>query len=399
LFRLRTSGSIASGDLKLGLGRYGVISAFGRKEVEHFSFTPSLSGTYNENIVIENVLDTLNDQNVAVKANVRKAPTFTIEPPLVDFGSVDIDPSVPPPDKIGFTLTNVSKHERTFVVSIKPFDETDQPCFVDLSLSRDDVGTALSKTEEEEVENIHQKLKIAKRKQKKDKVAKYESRLVELGQPVPADAEAEESEATDDAVSEPAATESNASEAEAGRGSSPTKPASEIDQQTPTQDIINGDGRIADEAEDDTVSPNDVEYGPKARVSTLSIVLQPNQKNRILVELLSRSLGTSIEGGSNNDPCSPLSLTKQLGRDLNAFIEVHDKKNADESQTVKVTACRRIVTDITSAAMASHNAVPNINGSGNGNGVHSNHHSSNASKASSVPSHVLPTSQGELLLF
>jgi hypothetical protein len=66
--------------LKLGLGRYGVISAFGRKEVENFSFTPSLSGTYNENIVIENVLDTTNDQNVAVKANVRKTPTFTLDP-------------------------------------------------------------------------------------------------------------------------------------------------------------------------------------------------------------------------------------------------------------------------------------------------------------------------------
>jgi hypothetical protein len=382
LFRLRTSGSIASGDLKLGLGRYGVISAFGRKEVENFSFTPSLSGTYNENIVIENVLDTVNDQNVAVKANVRKAPTFTIEPPLVDFGSVDS--SLPAPDKIGFTLTNVSKHERTFVISIKPFDgdntgvldiDRSQACFVDLSLSRDDVGTALSKTEEEEIENIQQKLKIAKRKKKKDKVAKYESRLVELGQPLPPDTE--DNEAGDDAASESTAGESSQITAGIGTGTD-TEP------QTPTRERT--DSELFDDADAEADGGNDVEYGPKARVSTLSVVLQPNQKNRILVELLPRLL-EALEAGSNN--VSSSTTTKEQGCDLDAIIEVHDKKNADESQSVKVKACRKSTTDITSAAMASHNGPPNANG------VNSNQHSSTTSKASSTPSNVLPISQGK----
>jgi len=350
-----------------------VISAFGRKEVENFSFTPSLSGTYNENIVIENVLDTLNDQNVAVKANVRKTPTFTLDPQIVDFGIVD--PALPPPDKMGFTLTNVSKHERTFIIGLKAVStpstttmtasspSASTSCFVDLSLSRDDVGTALSKTEEEEIENIQQKLKIAKRKGKKDKVQKYESRLVELGIPLPQEAEVD----ADD-------TESTTT----------NETANDTVPPTPT---TTGDGFDAEEGAG-------VEYGPKALISTLTVVLQPNQKNRIFVELLPKS-PHGQEGGSDSES-TPLALTKEHepssssssapALDLDSIIEVHEKKNADESQTVRVMARQRTKPDITSAAMASHNA--------SGPGVGGNH-SSIASGSSSVPS-VLPTSQGML---
>jgi hypothetical protein len=372
LFRLRTSGSIASGDLKLGLGRYGVISAFGRKEVENFSFTPSLSGTYNENIVVENVLDNINDQNVAVKANVRKAPTFTLDPQLVDFGMVDSEIQ---PEPIGFTLTNVSKHERTFIIGLKSLP-AETKSFCDISLSRDDVGTALSKTEEEEIENIQQKLKIAKRKGKKDKIQKYESRLVELGLPVPQDAEVEvdgdETEST-----------TTASEAE-----SSSKTDGDNSHLPPDTPMLETNGQMNAPEDEDT---GGVEYGPKALVSTLTVVLQPNQKNRILVELLLKSPHheDEVEGGSNND--SIQTKTKEhdarpLGLDLDSIIEVHEKKNADESQSVKVIARQRTLADITSAAMASHNAQPG--------GVQGNH-SSITSGSSSVPSTVLPISQGQ----
>jgi len=346
--------------LKLGLGRYGVISAFGRKEVENFSFTPSLSGTYNENIVIENVLDNINDQNVAVKANVRKTPTFTLDPTVVDFGVVD--PALPPPEKLGFTLTNVSKHERTFVIGLKSDPSSTlqgssssstivplepRRCFVDISLSRDDVGTALSKTEEEEIENIQQKLKIAKRKGKKDKVEKYEARLTELGIPLPQDAEADtdDNESTSTTTNEP-----------------------------PTPTTISPDTFEEEE---------NVEYGPKALISTLTVVLQPNQKNRIFVELLPKSPHShSLEGGSNNESLEP--HTKESNAlDLDSIIEVHEKKNADESQTVRVTARQRTRPDITSAAMASHNASRPGTGGNN----------SSVASGSSSPS-VLPISQG-----
>lgn len=318
LFRLRTSGSIASGDLKLGLGRYGVISAFGRKEVENFSFTPSLTGTYNENIVVENVLDGFNDQNVAVKANVRKPPTFTIEPVVADFGVID-PTSTTVPEKLGFTLTNVSKHERTFVVEVKYAEgpkDIDQPKgdddrFADLSLSRDDVGTALSKTEEEEMENILQKLKIAKRKGKTDKIAKYEARLVELGvQPGKEVADASASD-TDDGTTEDSNTTGT------------TAPSAEGE--------VNGSG-----AQTPAVEIDAPQYGPRHCVSLLTVVLQPNQKNRIMVELIPRS-STSFPDDSTSSSASS----------LDALLQVHDKKNADESQSVKVVA-RKAGTDMTS---------------------------------------------------
>jgi hypothetical protein len=168
MFRLRTSGSIASGDLKLGLGRYGVISAFGRKEVENFSFTPSLVGAYNETITVENVLDPFSEQSVAVKAAVRKIPTFTIAPINLEISSTESSGS--------FVLTNVSKHERTFSLVVQGEDDR-----VSIRKDEKDAGTALSKGEEEELEGILQKLKIARRKGKADKVEKYEARLAELG--------------------------------------------------------------------------------------------------------------------------------------------------------------------------------------------------------------------------
>lgn len=177
VFRMRTSGSIASGNLKLGLGRYGVVSAFGRKEVASFSFTPSLAGNYQENIAVENVLDSYNDQNVQVKATVRKMPAFAL-----DVTNLEIAPAAPGswPSATAFVLTNTSKTDRTFVIEAS---EGKEAAFAEISLSRDekDAGVALSKGEEEEVEGLLQKMKIARRKNKPDKIAKYEKRLGELG--------------------------------------------------------------------------------------------------------------------------------------------------------------------------------------------------------------------------
>jgi len=265
LLRLRTSGSIASGDLKLGLGRYGVISAFGRKEVENFSFTPSLVGNYQETIVVENVLDSFNDQNVAVKANVRRMPAFTVEPSVLDFGSIDTDAKWPRP--LNFTLANVSKHERTFVIEIQ---SAESDAFAEISLNRDDkeAGTALSKEEEEELEGLLQKLKIARRKGKADKITKYESRLAELG------------------VSQGPGAES---------------------------DINSTDDAFSTLGTPMTEAPPPI----KAFVTSIVVTLQPNTKNKILVEL------------------RPVS--EQLGP-LETTIKVHDRKNTDETLEITVTA-------------------------------------------------------------
>ncbi|KAK4689736.1 hypothetical protein P7C73_g398, partial [Tremellales sp. Uapishka_1] len=264
IFRMKTSGSIASGNLKLGLGRYGVISAFGRKQVESFSFTPSLVGNYQETIVLQNVLDSANDQNVSVKAAVRKQPSFTIDTALLDFGTFVPDEKWP--SDFEFLITNVSKHERTFLVEVAAVE-----AFAEISLTRDekDAGTALSKVEEEELEGLLQKLKIARRKGKSEKIVKYENRLLELG------------------VS-----------------------------QTETQSVEDEPSEAADAA---ATTPPSI---PKACVPLLSITLQPNQKHKIIVELLPK--------------------TAEYG-ELKTTIKVFDRKNTDETISIEVRAAAQAV--------------------------------------------------------
>jgi hypothetical protein len=104
-------------------------------------------------------------------------PAFTLDVTKLDFAPAQSDAW---PASSAFVITNTSKVDRTFVVET---GENSTGGFAELSLSRDekDAGHALSKSEEEEAEGLLQKLKIARRKNKPDKVAKYEKRLGELG--------------------------------------------------------------------------------------------------------------------------------------------------------------------------------------------------------------------------
>ena len=85
-----------------------------------------------------------------------------------------------------FSITNSSKGERSFIVEVDPPQpELSYPCSLSVQLSDGESKAALTKAEDEELENILQKLKIARRKAKPDKIEKYEARLVELGVPIP----------------------------------------------------------------------------------------------------------------------------------------------------------------------------------------------------------------------
>ena len=187
-------------------------------------------------IVIENVLDPYNDQNVSVKANVRKRPTFTIEPPTLDFGAFQTGSKWP--GSTSFVLTNVSKHERAFLIEVHL---SDAEAFAEISLACDDrdAGAALSKVQEEELEGLLQKLKIAQRKGKADKISKYESRLVELG------------------VSAESTTDSDFDSAEDGPSAAGTP-------------VIEAPALL------------------QSAVSSISLALQPSMKTKIIVELLPR---------------------------------------------------------------------------------------------------------------
>jgi hypothetical protein len=179
---IRKSGSIASGDIKIASGLYGIVPGHGKREVD-FLFSPSLTGQFQEKLVVENVADRERDQTVSLKATVRKVPNFAVEPASIDFG-------VCQPGKLtraeGFVVTNTTAKARTFVVAVDSDELRHQRSIVDVVIAaaaaaEGSVRGTLSKAEEEEVEHISQKLKIATRKGHTDKVKKYETRLTELG--------------------------------------------------------------------------------------------------------------------------------------------------------------------------------------------------------------------------
>jgi len=341
---MKLSGSIASGNLKLGLGRYGVISAFGRKEVANFTFTPSLVGNYQENIVVENVLDARNDQNVIVKAAVRKLPAFTVDSVSLDFGTININSiklddhqtnnhtkgSIPP---LTFTLTNVSKLERSFILEVidhlpsnasshssssstsasppviaspsssysasSQYAPLDSEVFAQISLGigGQNTATVLSQIEEEEVEALSQKLKIARRKGKVDKIAKYVQRLGELGASI-AEPESESADSVGSTLTilDPSTTSSELGKLDPEESSRSTSP---LPIPVPSKPIS----------------------AEKMPISSLSVLVPPNQKQQITVELVPHYGDFSSRSGP-----------------LRTSIRIFDKKNTDETLTITVTA-------------------------------------------------------------
>lgn len=188
-YAIRKSGSIASGDIRLGLGRYGVVPSYGKRGVD-FTFAPSLSGPFCEKLVVENIADHDNDQVVVLKASVRKVPNFAIDPSSLDFGTCRIG-HVSMPESV--LITNTTQKTRTLVVRVDDTQHVAIPTDV-LVATASSAATrrALSHAEEEEVETLLQKLKIARRKGNADKLAKYEDRLTGLGVPIPSEGGADD---------------------------------------------------------------------------------------------------------------------------------------------------------------------------------------------------------------
>ena len=177
---IRKSGSIASGDISIATGRFGIIPGYAKREVE-FVFSPSMSGAFQEKLVVENVADRDNDQRLILKANIRKVPNFSVEPSVLMMGRCRPHALS---DACCFTVANISAKARTFVVDVDRAELQKHSTIIDVVIFSGDDSSgrgALTQAEEEEVEHISQKLKIATRKGHGDKVKKYETRLRELG--------------------------------------------------------------------------------------------------------------------------------------------------------------------------------------------------------------------------
>ncbi|SCV73370.1 BQ2448_7296 [Microbotryum intermedium] len=185
LYAVRKSGSIASGDLRVSEGRHGVIAGYGKRDVS-IVFEPHFAGAFEETIHVDNVEDETDSQTIRVKAFILRPPTFAVSTTSLDFGECALH-SISDPLKI--SITNVSKNQRTFTVSLDSndfyFSKVALDVILDPSQTTSKVRGPLTVEEEEEVEGVLQKLKISRRKGQPEKEQKYIERLKLLGVGIP----------------------------------------------------------------------------------------------------------------------------------------------------------------------------------------------------------------------
>ncbi|KAJ3343041.1 hypothetical protein HDU93_000211 [Gonapodya sp. JEL0774] len=178
IFAIRRSGSISSADLVVAPdGRYGIIRSFGRREIT-FEFSPSLAGSFQERLIVENVLDSEDSHAFLVKAFVKKPPNFALETEHLDFGLCNLNEAS---QSQTLTVTNTSHKARVFEIYSDPRELSFESYTVELRFEEVTETTTqgfsstkgvhnLTPTQLEELETLQQKHKIAERKGQSDKV-------------------------------------------------------------------------------------------------------------------------------------------------------------------------------------------------------------------------------------
>lgn len=210
LYNIRKSGSIASGDIHIApQNELGLIKPFGKKEVL-FTFKPTLSGPFQEHISVENILDRSTEQ-ITFKSVIKRQENFILDDIDMNFGPSFLDSVNTIVHRIVISSTSFNK-SRTFEVRVNPEEFQFTHCngsFAFELLDRNDdyvldessytteTGDGLEKTAyvrrwrhrpkmilskeiEEQIEHIEQKVKIARRKGRPDKVEKLLSKLEQL---------------------------------------------------------------------------------------------------------------------------------------------------------------------------------------------------------------------------
>jgi hypothetical protein len=177
LYSIKKSGSIASGDVSIFENKMGVIRSFGKKEID-FVFDPSLAGNYQEQLLIENVLNHENDQVVTIKATVRKPSNYFLSTLSLNYGKLHYKSQ-------NFVqtvnITNTDKTGRNFEVRVNENYLCCANCIVEIQIYVFESNQAsLTKEIEEKIEVLEQKLKIAQRKGRPEKAMKIAETLESL---------------------------------------------------------------------------------------------------------------------------------------------------------------------------------------------------------------------------
>ncbi len=299
---IRKSGSIASGDIKIPIGRYGIIPGYGKREVD-FVFSPSMSGQFQEKLVIENVADQDNDQTLVLKANVRKLPNFNVEPSMIAVGDFHVGQMSAVES---FTVTNISSKTRTFVVDLDRSELQKHLAIIEVLIaSADESGGrgALTQAEEEELEHISQKLKIATRKGQADKIKKYESRLRDLGV------------SPSTAIADPGSADAEGE-----------SPADKEKQVSATEPAASATGAEPEKA---VSSTSDL----KRSATSITFSLEAGRSRRMTLQLRLRSTATALDEAAAHHHRSRAPETVD---EVVLKLQVHEAKNADETKTVLV---------------------------------------------------------------
>ncbi|GJQ10785.1 hypothetical protein GpartN1_g2576.t1 [Galdieria partita] len=78
LYFVKKSGSVSSDDLQFDASKVGVVRPYSSKEVV-FKFKPTMAGSFQETIFVENLLDSSADASITMKATVHKKSHFHVE--------------------------------------------------------------------------------------------------------------------------------------------------------------------------------------------------------------------------------------------------------------------------------------------------------------------------------
>ncbi|KAI8325237.1 hypothetical protein GQ54DRAFT_283640 [Martensiomyces pterosporus] len=192
MYAIRKTGSIASGDIQfVDNNRYGVVRGFDSRKIV-FVFSPSLTGIYNEQISISNVLNVHGGKTATLKAVVRRPSKFYIQSLRLEFGLL----AVKNPLKIGHRSSDVQVLViRNMTPKVRHFGGSSALMTGSLNLNAklaldplfpadvvSDIRPAklLDRETEEKIEGLEQKLKIAVRKNRPEKIEKYRNKLAKL---------------------------------------------------------------------------------------------------------------------------------------------------------------------------------------------------------------------------
>jgi len=161
-YRIIKTGNFVSGSMEFPRGTTGVVRAMGSVEVP-FLFNPSMHGAFCEDVKIENIAATSHSETITVKAVIQQSKNFWVEHTELACGSVLCGKGRTHATRI--VITNTSNRRRTFNITKGPEIAHIAGVTKEMTFWLEHEGSVQDTVKNEEmIEALEQKLKIALRK-------------------------------------------------------------------------------------------------------------------------------------------------------------------------------------------------------------------------------------------